>query len=255
MKYYIYRIYNNFNDMCYIGQHHMLEKEYPRQYMGSGSLIESAYKQYGRQNFFKEILEYVEDDKKRLLVSEREKYWIEYYNSEFPNGYNLNKGGFGGCDKNAAKKVVETKRRHGYKITEETKRKISESNKGKTLSETHKKHLSENHHLLKEWRIEHEEDGSIEVYNGSLTKYCKEHNTNPNTLKRKSAKGEFVNGIRLVDIDLSKYACLKSYNYKDKKFYDPILKEICSYCTLRTRKSRSKELYKDVIPKEYMITE
>jgi hypothetical protein len=178
--------------------------------MGKGVLINKAYKDYGRENFFKEILEYVEDDEQRLIVSEREKYWIKYYNAEYPNGYNLNKGGFGGCDEKAAKKVIETRKRNGYKMTEETKKKISESNKGKRLSEEHKKHLSENHHLIKEWKII-KEDGSYFMYKGSLTKLLKEYNISDNKNKfiRASYYHKFTNGIYIDNIKKEDYAILR----------------------------------------------
>lgn len=47
------------------------------------SLINSAIKKYGKENFSFEILEYAEN------YNEREKFWIKYYNSKVPNGYNI----------------------------------------------------------------------------------------------------------------------------------------------------------------------
>lgn len=47
---------------------------------------------YGIDNFDFEIIE--ECDKS--MLSEREKYWIQFYDSMVPNGYNLTNGGDGG---------------------------------------------------------------------------------------------------------------------------------------------------------------
>lgn len=63
--------------------------------MGSGIAITEAYEKYGKENFDKEIIEYIDDDEKHEHVSKREKYWIAYYNCMTPNGYNISPGGEG----------------------------------------------------------------------------------------------------------------------------------------------------------------
>ena len=93
------------------------------------------------------VIEYcVPEDK----LSDREIYWISYYDS-FNNGYNLTEGGEG-CSL-----TEETKRRisestkgrtpwnKGLHWGEETKRKISETQKGRKLSEERRKNISEGH--------------------------------------------------------------------------------------------------------------
>jgi group I intron endonuclease len=62
-------------------------------YLGSGLILESAIKKYGKSNFVKEILESCET---RQQLSEREKYWIKEFNCIAPNGYNISTGGTGG---------------------------------------------------------------------------------------------------------------------------------------------------------------
>ena len=57
----------------------------------------------------------------------------------------------------------------------------------------------------------------------------------------------FVNGIKLENIDATKYKCCQKENYSDIKVYDPIEKETCTYAALRARKYRNKTLYKNVI--------
>jgi len=58
---------------------------------------------------------------------QREIFWIKNLSTFAPNGYNMTEGGDG---------------LHGYKHTEETKRKMSELRKGKHLSEFTKQKLS-----------------------------------------------------------------------------------------------------------------
>lgn len=107
--------------------------------MGKGILIKKAIQKFGKENFTKEIIEFIKDTEKRDKVSIREQYWINKYNSIYPNGYNLDVGGIGGCSQESAKKIVETRRKHNtLKHSEETKQKISKSNKGKVKSDIHK---------------------------------------------------------------------------------------------------------------------
>ena len=214
--YYIYKITNLLNNKQYIGQHKKYKSDYyDDSYMGKGVAITAAIKKYGRKNFKKEILEYIIDDEKHELVSQREIYYISFFDTQYPIGYNLTPGGEGGCTKEAAKKVVETKRKNGYKMSEETKMKISIANKGKKKSEIHKQHLSENHHLLKEWTIHHE-DGTIEECGKiNISKYCNDHGINFNALMRKSAKGEYINGVKVSEEVARKYKCTEKPPKKD----------------------------------------
>lgn len=90
MKIYIYKITNNINGKIYIGQHKQITiKEKVDRYLGSGILIKKAQNKYGKENFTKEIIEYCDKEN----VNDREVYWIRFYNSLTPNGYNITKGG------------------------------------------------------------------------------------------------------------------------------------------------------------------
>jgi len=153
----IYKITNKINGKIYIGK----DTKNNKSYFGSGLLIKRSIKKYGKENFTKEILEECEDNN---ILSEKEIYWINYFNSIIPIGYNICLGGDGGDTftnhpnkeeylKNksiASKKMWEDenyriniiKKRTGLKRTEETKKKMSDSAKDKPKSEEHKKSLS-----------------------------------------------------------------------------------------------------------------
>ena len=92
----------------------------------------NALRKYGVDNFEWAVIDTATTEDELNL---KEKYWISFYNSKAPNGYNLSDGGEG---------------QSGFKHSEETKKKISENqkgrtspNKGKKFSEEHKRKLSE----------------------------------------------------------------------------------------------------------------
>lgn len=86
----IYKIENLINNKVYIGQSKNIykrwyghrcdckTKEYP---------LYQAIRKYGIENFHFSILEECKIEK----LSEREDYWMNYYHSLTPNGYNINK--------------------------------------------------------------------------------------------------------------------------------------------------------------------
>ena len=92
---YIYKIQNLINNHIYIGQ---TVKNYQKRFLQhkanydkpyfSQLTLYKAFKKYGLENFSFEPIEEVDNDK----LDEREKYWIEYYNS-YKNGYNMTLGG------------------------------------------------------------------------------------------------------------------------------------------------------------------
>ena len=153
----IYKITNIINNKVYIGKD---TKNNPN-YFGSGLLIKRSIQKYGKENFLKEVIDNCDS---AIELSTKESYWINYYNSITPNGYNISKGGDGGdtytnhpnkeeYSKNksiASKKMWENedyrknfiKTHTGIKKSEETKKKISLSNKNKPKSDNHKKSLS-----------------------------------------------------------------------------------------------------------------
>ena len=97
MKGKIYKIYNDVNDKLYIGKtDSSIEKRFQEHCDDSKKErcekrpLYNAMNKYGIEHFFIELIE--ECDLKEL--SEKEIYWIGYYNS-YKNGYNATLGGDG----------------------------------------------------------------------------------------------------------------------------------------------------------------
>lgn len=251
MQYYIYKITNKINGKIYIGQHKVpLIKENFRRYLGSGIAIKNAIKEYGKENFDKEILEYIDDDEKHELVSEREKFWIKEFNSISPNGYNISPGGEGGCTSESGKKGAETRKRNGTdKRTPEQRLKMSIVAKGKLKSELHKQHLSEHHHLRTLHKVQFENDGHIEeTYDSIKTLAIKYGFKSTMILRRASEAGKFKNGILVLDIIDPKI--VERHNMvQNGLFRDPIINDIIPYYTLRNRKcanAAKNEIYRNL---------
>lgn len=101
-KGYIYKVTNQINGKSYIGKKHGNITE-TKKYFGSGIAIKEAIEKYGQENFIKEILEIVDG----YDLNERERYWIEYYNT-YGNGYNMTVGGDGSNGFEGRKHTKET---------------------------------------------------------------------------------------------------------------------------------------------------
>ena len=91
----IYKIENKVNGQIYIGQTvKTVEKRFQQHKNNSNKsyfsqiVLYKAFNKYGIENFECSEIEEVPNE----LLDEREKYWIEYYDSYF-NGYNSTRGG------------------------------------------------------------------------------------------------------------------------------------------------------------------
>lgn len=119
----IYYFKNKINNKYYIGQAVDLNKRLRAHFshMKTGRYdniaLYKAIRKYGIDNFDLDILEYVDNTKEdfKLILDEREKYYIEKYNSYGPTGYNQTLGGDAGV--------------LGLKMTDEQKAKISKASK------------------------------------------------------------------------------------------------------------------------------
>jgi hypothetical protein len=92
---YIYKITNTLNNKIYIGQTiKTVQKRFTQHKNNSNKeyfsqiVLYKAFNKYGIENFTCEEIEEVPNNR----LDEREKYWIEYYDSYF-NGYNSTLGG------------------------------------------------------------------------------------------------------------------------------------------------------------------
>lgn len=86
----IYIIKNDINTKVYIGQSLDAAERFKSHCKknNDNSLIDKAIQKYGSEHFWFEILESQIEN-----YNEREKYWIKYYNSKTPFGYNILEGG------------------------------------------------------------------------------------------------------------------------------------------------------------------
>lgn len=106
----IYKTTNLLNGKIYIGQ---TSKTLNTKYLGSGKILLKAVKKYGKYNFKREILE---ECNSKEQMNNREKYWIQHFDSINRNiGYNVSIGGEGG------------------NLGDEVNKKISESRKGQIV--------------------------------------------------------------------------------------------------------------------------
>ena len=95
----IYKITNNINNKVYIGMTtrnlNVRINDYKKSYLNENCKeynfkIIKAMREIGFENFKFEVIEECDNN----ILSEREKYWIQYYNSVF-DGYNTALGGVG----------------------------------------------------------------------------------------------------------------------------------------------------------------
>lgn len=139
-------------------------------------VFHNAIRSYGWENFEWEVLE--QSDDKEYLLNERERFYIEKYNTFYLNeqGYNMTMGGEATL---------------GHVMSEETKRKISEKKKGKP---------SWNKGLASPWVTKRnlESKGSISMNRRKhylvidptgkryevhgIKEFCKEHNLHPGNM-------------------------------------------------------------------------
>jgi len=90
---FIYKVTNKINGKIYIGQTARSVKkrwlEHIR-YKGTNCLLSKAIKKYGKESFTIKVIEVCNSINK---LNKKEQYWIKFYNSQIPNGYNLTTGG------------------------------------------------------------------------------------------------------------------------------------------------------------------
>lgn len=141
----VYKITNKVTGKIYIGitnqgsgaryRHHWYESR-----IGEPSPIHKSMAKYGEENFTLEVIDFAETYEE---LKEKEKLWIKKFNSNDRKiGYNLTEGGdgtFGRIHSDETKEKIRQKA-IGRKLSEETKKKMSEIRTGK-CSDKQKEHL------------------------------------------------------------------------------------------------------------------
>ncbi len=134
----IYKLTNKINGKPYVGQTTRTpEERFIDHKHCKTSNIGRAIRKHGEKNFTIEVLEECET---REQLNEREKFWIAFFNSKVPNGYNCTDGGesgwkiadaLGGIPKStahreklSAKKMGENNPNYGHPMNAEHKAKI-----------------------------------------------------------------------------------------------------------------------------------
>lgn len=146
----IYKTTNILNKKIYIGK----DVKNDPNYLGSGIYFKNALKKYGKEHFIKEIIE--DNICTKELLSEREIYWIEFFQStNRAIGYNLHFGGQGGNLEKFKRETHPLKGKkyeeyYGYEKTVEIKKKKSIASSGENNG-MYGKHITEEHRkILKE---------------------------------------------------------------------------------------------------------
>lgn len=107
----IYAFKNKINNFMYVGQSKNIAKRKATHFRYAfnpnaheyGSLLHRAIRKYGVENFQFLVIEQCEVAK----LNERERYWIKFYDSITPRGYNILEGGYASVGWKLSKSDVE----------------------------------------------------------------------------------------------------------------------------------------------------
>ena len=149
----IYKITNKINGKVYIGQTKLsLDQRWRIHYSkDSGcSALKDAIIEFGKEKFSIEQIDYASNE---YEGTEKENYWINFYNSKVPTGYNIKKGSIKLPYSEESK--IKMRKNHAdfkgcnnpnfnKKLSDETKLKISIANKGRVHSVEAKESMKKN---------------------------------------------------------------------------------------------------------------
>lgn len=136
----IYRITSP-SGKSYIGQSVNIQSRwrYHKGVYGKQPALHNSFAKYGIDSHCFEVLIQCDES----LLDNYEEYFIDYYNTLVPNGLNLNTGGSKGRPSEETKRrISESGRRLGRKMSDSNKAKILSALKGKPKSDEHKSKLS-----------------------------------------------------------------------------------------------------------------
>ncbi len=194
VKGYIYKIISP-SKKIYIGQTVNINNrkiKYKNLICKTQPKLYNSLSKYGWINHSFEIIEECLCGPKKILLNEREIFWIQFYNS-YIDGLNCDNGGGGRTGIPLSKEHKEKLRQAnlGKKHTEESKQKISDANKGEKNKFYGKKHSDETKEKIKNKKIGQKQ--SIETVNKRKEKNIGRKNSEETIEKMKSAhKGKII---------------------------------------------------------------
>lgn len=107
----------------------------------------NAFRKYGPENF---TIETVCSALDPSYLNELEQYFIKFYNSLVPNGYNLTTGGDSAFNRSQHSKDLQRDAMLGHEVSEETRAKISATLMGRPGVRRGSKHTDEAKKLISE---------------------------------------------------------------------------------------------------------
>ena len=174
----VYLTTNLINGKKYVGK----DARNQQWYLGSGKYLKAAIKKYGKENFTKEILEECQSIEELNLAEIK---WLKKLKcKDSPNFYNATD--------------TLTPSRHGRKLSEEHKKKISESNKGKKLTEKQKLHLS---NIRKGVKKGPQTEKTRKKISKALTGRKISDESKVKMSRRKLNKPQYHNRVQIIQID------------------------------------------------------
>jgi len=140
----VYKIQNKINGKIYIGMTKYSLDGRVVNHLQNKSHIGSALRKYGLQSFDISVIDTAED---RETLADKEMFWISFYDSKVPNGYNLTAGGEGCFDpsEETRKKMREkAQKRLKRPTSKETRKKISVARMNHSVTEEAREKMSKN---------------------------------------------------------------------------------------------------------------
>jgi group I intron endonuclease len=105
---------------------------------GEGYAVHRAIRKHGVAAFSFDVLEYADSEIDALAA---EQYWIEWYRSVSPAGFNLTFGGDGTILSQESREKIRAKLL-GHHVSDETREKIRSANRGRVQSEQAREKVS-----------------------------------------------------------------------------------------------------------------
>jgi group I intron endonuclease len=135
MNHYVYITTNVLNDKSYVGMRSTTLDIDNDDYLGSGIVLKKAIEKHGKESFYKKIL-YVGQSRKD--ISNKEIDYIQIFNTLTPNGYNISTGGEGGNLGDEVNKRIsiagKNRAKRGNYFSKEARQKISEKLYGRKIT-------------------------------------------------------------------------------------------------------------------------